>query len=58
MYKRVFVTDSNFKADHVRQKNPAGDLLLSEGSGMMPKTQEYMSFLASAIEKLTVSDSG
>lgn len=55
VYKRIFVADGNFKADHVRQKNPAGDVWLSEGSGMIPQRQEYMTFLASAIERLTVS---
>jgi hypothetical protein len=49
------VADGNFKADHVRQKNAAGDVWLSEGSGMIPKREEYLSFLASAIERLTVS---
>jgi hypothetical protein len=55
VYKHIFVADGNFKADHVRHKNPAEDVLLSEGSGMMPKSQEYLTFLASAIERLTVS---
>lgn len=49
------MADGNFKADHVRQKNAAGDVWLSEGSGMIPKREEYLSFLASAIERLTVS---
>ncbi|KAF8801026.1 hypothetical protein BYT27DRAFT_7227064 [Phlegmacium glaucopus] len=52
-YKRIFVADGNFKADHVRQQNAAGDVWLSEGGGMMPKNEEYMSFLQSAIERLT-----
>jgi CxC2 like cysteine cluster associated with KDZ transposases len=55
VYKRIFVADGNFKADHVRQKHEAGDVWLSEGSGMIPRRQEYLSFLASAIERLTVS---
>jgi hypothetical protein len=55
VYKRIFVADGNFKADHVRQKNEAGDVWLSEGSGMIPRREEYMSFLATAIERLTVS---
>jgi hypothetical protein len=49
------VADGNFKADHVRQKNEVDDVWLSEGSGMIPKRQEYFSFLATAIERLTVS---
>lgn len=55
MYKRIFVADGNFKADHVRQQHEAGDVWLSEGSGMIPQRREYLSFLASAIERLTVS---
>jgi hypothetical protein len=55
VYKHIFVADGNFKADHVRQQISAGDVWLSEGSGMMPHNREYMTFLASAIERLTVS---
>ena len=55
MYKRIFVGDGKFKADHVRQINEVDDVWLSEGSGMIPKREEYFSFLASAIERLTVS---
>jgi hypothetical protein len=55
VYKRVFVADGNFKADHVRQKNEVGDVWLSDGSGMIPQQQEYLTFLATAIERLTVS---
>lgn len=49
--------DGNFKADHIRQKSEVDDVWLSEGSGMIPRRQEYLTFLASAIERLTVSDS-
>ena len=56
VYKCIFMADGNFKADHVRHKNPAEDVLLSEGSGMIPKTQEYLTFLALAIERLMVSN--
>jgi CxC2 like cysteine cluster associated with KDZ transposases len=55
VYKRMFVADGNFKADHVRQKKEAGDVWLSEGGGMIPKREEYMSFLKTAIERQTVS---
>ena len=51
----MFVADGNFKADHVRQKNADGDVWLSEGSGMIPKREEYHAFLRTAIERLTVS---
>lgn len=49
------MADGNFKADHVRQKNEVDDVWLSEGCGMIPSRHEYLSFLATAIEKLTVS---
>ena len=55
VYKRIFVADGNFKADHIRQSNEVDDVWLSEGSGMIPRRQEYFTFLATAIEKLTVS---
>jgi hypothetical protein len=51
----MFVADGNFKADHVRQKYLNGDVWLSEGGGMIPKRDEYLAFLRSAIERLTVS---
>ena len=54
VYKRIFVADGNFKADHVRQENGARDVWLSEGGGMMAKRDEYHAFLRSAIERLTV----
>jgi len=55
VYKRIFVADGNFKADHVRHKKPADDVWLSPGGGMIPEKQEYMTFLRDAIERLTVS---
>jgi hypothetical protein len=54
VYRRVFVADGNFKADHVRPTHPSNDVWLSEGSGMFPKREEYFSFLKSAMERLTV----
>ena len=56
VYKHIFVADGNFKADHVRQKNSNGDIWLSEGSGMIPIREEYLAFLKTAIERLTVSN--
>ena len=49
------MADGNFKANHIRQKNVAGDVWLSEGSGTIPKWDEYTIFLESARERLTVS---
>jgi hypothetical protein len=54
VYKRLFVADGNFKADHIRQKNKS-EVWLSEGGGMMSKTEDYEHFLASAVERRTVS---
>jgi hypothetical protein len=54
VYKRIFVADGNFKADHVRQKTNDGDIWLSEGAGMIPKRDEYREFLETAKERLTV----
>jgi Ethanolamine utilization protein EutJ (predicted chaperonin) len=54
VYKRFFVADGNFKADHVRQQNTS-DLWLSEGSGMFSNREEYKTFLKGALERLTVS---
>ena len=54
VYRRVFVADGNFKADHVRQDKPAADIWLSEGGGMDPERAEYKDFLRTALERLTV----
>ncbi|KAH9481966.1 hypothetical protein JR316_0006496 [Psilocybe cubensis] len=53
VYRRVLMADRNFKADHVQPKKPSEDVWLSEGSGMVPKREEYHAFLKTAIEKLT-----
>jgi hypothetical protein len=47
------VADGNFKADHIRQKNNETDIWLSEGGGMMPRRDDYESFLKTAIERRT-----
>ena len=48
VYRRFFVADGNFKADHVRQKNPENDVWLSEGGGMTAKRDKYEDFLRNA----------
>lgn len=53
VYKRFFVADGNFKADHVRQAEDS-DIWLSEGGGMFSKRERYSAFLQSAINRLTV----
>ncbi|KAF4618040.1 hypothetical protein D9613_012877 [Agrocybe pediades] len=52
-YRRTFVADGNFKADHVKPPKPSADIWLSEGSGMDPVRSSYWSFLKTAFEKLT-----
>ena len=49
------MADGSYKADHIRQKNVAGDVWLSEGAGTIPKRDKYTIFLESARERLTVS---
>ncbi|KAF8799524.1 hypothetical protein BYT27DRAFT_7227815 [Phlegmacium glaucopus] len=53
VFRRFFVADGNFKADHIRQKNDAADVWLSEGGGMMPRRCDYQDFLDTAIERRT-----
>ncbi|PPQ87765.1 hypothetical protein CVT25_015008 [Psilocybe cyanescens] len=53
VYKRIFVADGNFKADHVRTDKPSQDIWLSEGGGMIPLRAEYDLYLKHAIERLT-----
>jgi CxC2 like cysteine cluster associated with KDZ transposases len=53
VFKLVLVADGNFKADHVRQKSD-GDIWLMDGAGMAPNHKEYITFVASAIERFTV----
>jgi hypothetical protein len=55
VFKRVFVADGNFKANHVRQKSPAEDIWLSDGLGMTTRQSEYKEFLKTAQEWSTVS---
>ncbi|KAF8802333.1 hypothetical protein BYT27DRAFT_7112690 [Phlegmacium glaucopus] len=53
VYRRFFVADGNFKADHVKQNQAGPDLWLSEGGGMMTRRAEYKEFLRTATERLT-----
>jgi len=41
LYIRNFVSDGNFKADHVKQKNINDDVYLSSGEGYMTEPNEY-----------------
>jgi hypothetical protein len=58
VYRRMYVADGNFKADHVRQARSEDELWLWDGAGMMPNRREYMDFIVSAVEQSTVGDSG
>jgi hypothetical protein len=53
VYKRFFVANGNFKANHVQQRDNS-DVWLSEGGGMFAKRTDYQAFLRSAIDRLTV----
>ena len=55
VYKRSYVADGNFKADHIRQPHITEDIWLSEGGGMTSKRVDYEGFLRHAIERSTVS---
>ena len=52
VYRRTFVADGNFKADHISQKGI--DVWLYDGGGMAPKQQDYFDFLKTAMESSTV----
>jgi len=41
LYIRNFVSDGNFKADHVKQKNIDDDVYLSSGEGYMTEPKDY-----------------
>lgn len=55
VYTQVLTGDGNFKADHVQHRNPAPDVWLSEGGGMMGKREDYARFLAMAQAQKKVS---
>jgi hypothetical protein len=56
MFKRVFVVDGNFTADHVEQSTNE-DIWLSDGTGMMARREEYKAFLEVAHSLSGVSGS-
>ncbi|KAF9552131.1 hypothetical protein CPC08DRAFT_647294, partial [Agrocybe pediades] len=53
VYRRQFVADGNFKADHVKAKVPSADVWLLDGAGMDPRRAEYWAFLKTALERFT-----
>ena len=54
VYRRMFVADGNFKADHVRNERAIGDIWLSEGGLMDPVEADYRAHLKNAADILTV----
>lgn len=52
IYRRSFVADGNFKADHIYQSSD--DEYLYDGAGMFPKEEDYQQFIETAHEKNTV----
>ncbi len=51
----MFTADGNFKANHVRQRQPGDDIWLYDGLGMTARQPEYQLFLKAALEFDTVS---
>lgn len=46
----MLVIDGNFKADHVRMRNPKDDVELTNGEGYMVEDTRYKEHIASARE--------
>lgn len=41
IYRRVLVLDGNFKADHIRMRNPHEDVNLTNGEGYVVEESRY-----------------
>ena len=52
---RSFVADGNFKAIHLKQKNDASDVWITNGEGFMTNTERYEIHLQNAKETKAVS---
>ena len=48
LYRRSFVADGNFKADHLNQRNEEDDVHLIDGEGFMTRQVEYSEHLKEA----------
>jgi len=48
IYIRSMVVDGNFKADHIKQKNPEDDVFLTNGELFMTATDSYNKHLEEA----------
>lgn len=51
---RSFVADGNFKANHLKQKNDASDVWLTNGEAFMTNEGRYQSHLAQAVDSAAV----
>jgi hypothetical protein len=47
--------DGNFKAEHMKMRNPENDVPLSNGTGFMVSKKPYELHLKSAVERRQVS---
>lgn len=54
LFMRGFMMDGNFKAEHMRMRNPENDVALSDGTGFMVSKSLYESHLKSAVERRQV----
>jgi hypothetical protein len=52
---RGFMMDGNFKAEHMKMRNPENDVPLSNGTGFMVSKKPYELHLKSAVERRQVS---
>ena len=55
LFMRGFMMDGNFQAEHMRMRNPASDVPLSDGTGFMVSKKQYKLHLKSAAERQQVS---
>lgn len=49
LYRRSFVADGNFKADHLNQRNAEDDVHLTDGEAFMTRQAEYSEHLKEAV---------
>ena len=51
----MIVLDGNFMVTHLRQKNPADDVWLTDGEGMVTAQGPYLEHIKVAVETRDVS---
>lgn len=54
LFMRGFIMDGNFKAEHMKMRNPENDIPLSKGTGFMVSRIPYALHLQSAVENQKV----